>query len=162
MSCSTQLTQIPQLLDGTLRGERASALAAHVVTCEGCRAALLTQRVPQYGLPVSGPEDSEFWGPMDAAILAELESMDRPPAPNPARWLTRRVQTRRVTLLAYAAALMMAVFWGWSRSPAPDHIAVPATATSPALEDNRQPTDAPAERRRRVEPASYVPAHGSL
>jgi len=160
MPCSPHLAHIPQFLDGTLAAERAAELAAHLVSCEGCRAVMLTQRVPQHGLPVSGPDDPEFWGPMEAALLDELDSMERPaPVRRPTRWLTRRVETRRSTLLAYAAALALAVIWGWSRAPAEGvaaEIAVsPSAAEAPTLEPHKR-------ERASAAPAAYVPTHGSL
>ena len=167
MPCSTHLTRIPEFLDGTLATERAAELAAHLVACEGCRAVMLTQRVPQHGLPVSGPDDPEFWGPMDAALLAELDhpgsaTLRSAPVPlmlRPTRWLTRQVPTRRLTLLAYSAALCAAILWGWSRAPLSASSSAP-TASQAAPES---PSLAPRDRERtRAAPASHVPVHGSL
>ncbi len=171
MSCNEHQRRLPAFLDGTLSPEEASPLAAHLMSCDGCRAAMLSERVPQHGLPVSGPSDAAFWAPMDGAILAELDLEESAPPGGVWRWLTGEIPTRRVTMVAYAAALAAALLLalagggaggeaGREASGAPAPASAARTAESaplvPAAEEAVR-AEVPS-----LKPAGYVPVHGSL
>jgi anti-sigma factor RsiW len=105
MSCTRYLTQIQELVDGTLGAIRRADLEAHLETCEDCRALLADlERIRDAAghLGELVPPDGAW-----LQIAGRLRQEGR--AHPPERAATRRFRTGHVAILALAAALVLAV-----------------------------------------------------
>ncbi len=116
MDCGTAHDLLVPWLDGELPPARVDDLATHVDGCARCARALdllerqdAALRVIRPHLPEAG--DDAFWADMDQKLAPELDRLGgAPPAPVPLWRREYRVGT--VGLVAYAAALLLALGWG--------------------------------------------------
>jgi len=131
MSCPRYLTQIQELIDGTIGAIRRADLEAHLETCEDCRALLSDlERIRDAAgqLGELGPPDGAW-----LQIAGRLRQEGRVRLPEPAP--LRRIRSGHMAVFALAAALVLAVGGsllllvpGARRQTAP----APAPATAPA------------------------------
>jgi anti-sigma factor RsiW len=112
-------------------------------------------------------EQDTFWGPMNDAVDA---AWDTPVPAEPTqreRFFRREFRVTPVGLLAYAAALLLALSWGWS-----NHLdAQQAANQADVLRAEQQPSHTPVPSRIASPPASstqpyqpvrYTPRRGTL
>ena len=104
MSCTRYLTQIQELVDGTLGAIRRADLEAHLETCEDCRALLTDlERIRD----VAGHLGE--LAPPDGAWLQIAGRLRQEGRAHPPERVAARRSTRCTSLLALAAALVLAV-----------------------------------------------------
>lgn len=121
MDCGTAQDLMVPWQDGELPPARVDELTEHVDGCARCgrQLELLSrQQLALCGLKPALPElrDDAFWADMDARLSPELDRLGGPPAPQARSGLARReFRVSTVGLVAYAAALLLALGWGWSQ-----------------------------------------------
>jgi len=121
MDCHTVRNLLVPYLDGELAPAQAAWIEAHHEVCEPCCAAtarLEAQSVQLSALPppnMPGGLARDLFAQMDATLEAELDRMERAPAPAPvvAPPPPRFHRVSRVGLAAYATLLGAALAWGW-------------------------------------------------
>ena len=118
MKCRKVRGQIVAWLDEELAPSSVCQLEEHVEHCPQCTALVARYRQQTTTLRACRPERKlqppEFWGEMDDALVQHLQDLE--PSDEPAVPDTRSARRFRVPLtaaLAYAAALLMALCWGW-------------------------------------------------
>jgi hypothetical protein len=134
MSCPRYLTQIQELVDGTIGAIRRADLEAHLETCEDCRALLADlERIRDAAAQLGQlrPPDGAW-----LQIAGRLRQEGGVRLPEPA---SRRIRTGHMAILALAAALVIAVgvslvllVPGARRQTAPAPAPAPTTAPAQA------------------------------
>lgn len=126
MDCRTVRKILVPYCDEELAPADAAWVAEHLEVCPSCASAhsrVAAQshtlaKLPPPPLPeaVTGP----MWAAMDEALEAELAAIDRaaPAAPQAPPPSPARTGSSRVAYLSYAALLLLALAWGWSRHEA--------------------------------------------
>lgn len=169
MDCAHVRGRLVGWLDGELaRGEQ-EQLERHLDGCERCTAeaaryseqqeALLAIKAPQRGLAPG------FWDGMDAVLASELDRQERGVVNTAAVPLwRRRVALSPLTLAAYAAVLLLAVGYGWSKHEEAGQARVDAEVLRVELERQQRlmaesPTRPPSDLYRQV---SYVNPRGTF
>ena len=116
MECIAVAERIAAYLDGQLGAAETEQVDTHLERCETCAetaAALGEQRFA----PLDASEKSRicdadgFWSGMEDRLGRELAAMDVRASPLPV-WHRRRVRLPVPMVMAYAAALLLAVAWG--------------------------------------------------
>jgi len=116
MDCTGVNERIAAYLDGQLAPAETEHVDDHLEGCPNC-VALVEAMAGQDFAPLSTAEKnkicgaSDFWKAMDTSLAPALEQM-APVCAVTQRWTKRRVDLPLPMLLAYAAALSMAVVWG--------------------------------------------------
>lgn len=122
MDCDTLQELLVPFLEGELSPSEQELAEDHLTACARCSdlaSRISSQDAALASLP---PEpdprlsDAAFWGPMTAAVDAAWDARAQAPdgpaaAPEPPR---RELRVTPVGLTAYAAALLLALAWGWS------------------------------------------------
>jgi len=126
-------------MDQELSPGESSQVEAHLGHCSDCTGLQQRFEAQASQLAVLPPDkarsaDPRFWDRMDATLTDELDQFEtvygRPGEPE--SWKRRRVSISMAAVLVYAAALLLAVWWGWSHSEPADTAS--ETAESPTTE----------------------------
>jgi len=116
MNCTDVTERIAAHLDGQLSPGESELVGLHLDGCPDCHA-LTEALMAQDFDPLSQEEKDQgcsadgFWDSMDVALKRELEGIG-PVDAAPGRWRGRRVGLPVSVVLAYAAAMLLAVVWG--------------------------------------------------
>lgn len=169
MDCQTVRDLSIAFLEGELSTGQTDQVAEHIEMCERCAARLaqLDEQGPDLSaLPPSlDPRLGQpgFWDRMEAAVAAEADEVLAPPPP-PVPFWRRPLRVSPLGLLAYAAALVLAVGWGWLQQQDAALATAQAEAMREALQQERRlaaqpPTPVRVEQYR---PVSYTPRRGTF
>jgi anti-sigma factor RsiW len=134
LTCYRTRKKIGAYLDQALDAETASATAAHLASCEGCRREAETLRrlhaLLQRNLAPAQPDWTGFW----QGVVRGIE--DRKTAPMRRHWWQQAWRPRWAVGSALAAALLVTLgVWQFSPSPVPSSAGV--MVTSARTEDPR-------------------------
>ena len=129
MDCRTVRDRISAWEDQELSPGEASQMADHLAHCSECLA--FSQRIQEQSRwladlpPQALPEldDPDFWKPMDDRLAQELDRLEQGSLSveeeNASLWRQRRFSVPLPAVLAYAAALALAVWWGLEQTDEP-------------------------------------------
>jgi anti-sigma-K factor RskA len=111
MACTRYLTQIQEMVDGTLGAIRRAELEMHLDQCEDCRALLddLRRIRDAAGSLDELQAPDRVWLQIAGRLRQEGRLAQTPATPTRRAWTTPGVGRSRVALLALAAALVIAV-----------------------------------------------------
>jgi anti-sigma factor RsiW len=113
--CSQVLVRIVAWLDGELSAADSEAMQQHVDACPPCgdhRGLMERTRPNAEGTapPVLSQED---WAPMHDAVMEAADAQDLADRRRAAGLWVAPMPRDRVVAMAYAAALLLALGWGW-------------------------------------------------
>ncbi len=141
------------LVDGELSPGECSQFEDHIGQCEDCaelRDRFEAQgRVLQLLPPSPHPQMAEpgFWSPMDEALSGELDQLEaralEPGVQEARSWGERRFSVPLPAILAYAGALALAIWWGWSHSDADSSQALEAASPTTSVPVESSPAAEP-------------------
>lgn len=173
MDCDTMRELLVPLLEDELSPSQQQLAAQHLETCADCAA--LASRISSHDAalaslsPDPDPrlDDPAFWAPMNAAVDAAwaARALGDPPGGSASSRLELRVTP--VGMVAYAAALLLALAWGWSNHLDAQHAADQADR----LRAEQQPAVRPATTRietlparttQPYQPVRYTPRRGTF
>jgi anti-sigma factor RsiW len=137
LTCYRTRKKIGAYLDQALDAETASATAAHLASCEGCRREAETLRrlhaLLQRNLTPAQPDWTGFW---QGVVRGIEDQKTARPAPTRRRWWQQGWGPRWAVGSALAAALLVTLgVWQWSPSSVPQTAGV--MVTSARTEDPR-------------------------
>ncbi len=139
MNCTEVTERIAAFLDGQVSPAESEHIAEHLERCTLCHQ-LCDALMRQDFEPLSQEEKDAvcgsggFWDSMDASLESELASMQPDES-------ARSRRTGGVPLsmgLAYAAALLLAVAWGYQHMQRADHAEATAKELQQLLEQERR------------------------
>lgn len=116
MDCAGVSERTAAYLDGQLAPAETEQVDAHLEGCPDC-VSLVEAMAGQDFAPLTTTERgdicgaTDFWAAMDTALAPGLAQM-APACAVTQRWTRRRIDLPLPMLLAYAAALSLAVVWG--------------------------------------------------
>jgi len=156
MNCAEVTERLAAYLDGQLAPADAEHVGEHLYGCTPCHQ-LCDAMMGQNFAPMSQEEmdagcgTEGFWDSMDTALETELASL-APSNQHSAGWRKARLGVPLTVALAYAAALLLAVVWGYQ------HMERARAAEATALQLQQQLEQ---ERRLAAEPQAIprVPAY---
>lgn len=117
MDCVFVRTRVAAFIDGELAPAEVEQFAVHIDRCTVC-AELVVSIEAQRFMPLSTQEKSEmcgspsFWSKMDASLCGELDQMTMQHGSVVRPWYRRSVGMPAPMVVAYAAAMLLAVAWG--------------------------------------------------
>jgi anti-sigma factor RsiW len=169
MDCQTVQDLSIAFLEGELSPGETDQVAEHLEICEACaeRLALFDEQSEDLAALPPPPDprlqQPGFWDRMDAALAEEAAHALAPPAPPVPVW-RRPLKVSPLGLVAYAAALLLAVTWGWLQHQDAQQAAAHAASLETELEQERRlaaqpPTPVRVEQYR---PVSYTPRRGTF
>jgi anti-sigma factor RsiW len=169
MDCQTVQDLSIAFLEGELSHGQTDQVAEHVEICEACAERLSHFDEQSDDLSALPPpadprlDQPGFWDRMDAAVAEEAAEVLAPPPP-PVPFWRRPLRVSPLGLLAYAAALMLAVGWGWMQQRDAAQATAQAEALGEELQQERRlaaqpPTPVRVEQYR---PVSYTPRRGTF
>ena len=116
MDCVVVSSRMAAFIDGELAPAEVEQFAVHIERCELCAQVLIKMEAQRF-MPLSDAEKSaicdgpSFWSKMDVELCAGLDQMSvECVVVTP--WHKRRVGMPAPMILAYAAAMLLAVAWG--------------------------------------------------
>ncbi len=138
MACTRYITQIQEMVDGTLGAIRRAELEMHLQECEDCRALLDDlRRIHDAGASLEALQPPDrVWLQIAGRLRQEGRISETAAGTRPGMSTPRRIGRRQVALLAIAATLVIAVGASlmllWPRTETarpPEQAAAPAPAT---------------------------------
>ena len=171
MDCLTTQERVAAYLDGELAPSEAEQFATHVEQCAVC-AGILKSIQAQCFQPLSAVEraavcgSSDFWEDMDAVLCAELDEKAGGQAVRVRAWYSRRVGMPTPMVMAYAAAMMLAVAWGMQQRERALAAEVSVEHLGHQLEAERrvvsQPLTQPSQSSGKIKVVTYTPQRGTF
>jgi len=169
MDCPTVRDLSIAFLESELSPGETEQVTEHIEHCVACAelmGRLASQEADLAGLPPAPDarlSTPGFWDRMDAALAAESARVLAPPPPAVPVW-RRPLQVSPLGLVAYAAALMLAVAWGWMQHRDATDATARASALQTELEQERRLAAQPPEpvRVEQYRPVSYTPRRGTF
>ena len=117
MDCVTTHERVAAYLDGELAPAEAEQVAIHIEQCSTC-ANMVKSLQAQCFKPLSASEKEfvcarqDFWDDMDAVLCVQMDEMAGGRAVRVRGWYSHRVGMPAPMVMAYAAAMVLAVAWG--------------------------------------------------
>lgn len=117
MDCVVVSSRIAAFLDGELAPAEHQQFSLHIERCEICTQ-MVVQLEAQRFMPLSAEQKSSicgppaFWNDMDSVLCAHMDQMVVEQTISLGPWYRRRVGLPTPMLVAYAAAMVLAVVWG--------------------------------------------------
>ena len=142
MNCAEVTERMAAYLDGQLAPAEAERVGEHLYACTPCHQ-LCDAMMGQDFAPMSVAEKAMvcdtpgFWDAMDDSLEEELAKMS-PTAANASRWPSARLGVPMTVALAYAAALLLAVAWGYQHMERADSAEATAQDLKVQLEQERR------------------------
>ncbi len=142
MNCTDTSDRIAAYLDGQLCPAESEQVGAHLHSCTPCHQ-LCDALMAQDFAPMSQEEKDAgcgatgFWNAMDGCLEAELEGLT-PARPEGAGWGRRKVGLPMSVALAYAAALLLAVAWGYQHMERAEELEATARDLQLQLDQERR------------------------
>lgn len=153
VDCRKVRDRISALVDGELSPGESSQFEDHIDQCEVCSSLRSQFEAQGQALRLLPPETDprlaapEFWAPMDAVLSEEMDRIERETESGELHqstaWGRRRYSVPLPAVMAYAGALALAVWWGWSHADSKSDKDV--EVASPVTELEKQaPSEEPA------------------
>ncbi len=142
MDCDSFRDRVAPFVEGQLGPAESEQMGTHIDRCSHC-ADLITALDQQVFSPLTSEERTRicgvggFWSDMDS-VLAEQMGALHAPRSGSAPWTRRRVAMPVPMIIAYAAALTLAVVWGMSVQQRADRVEVAIEKLSRDLEIERR------------------------
>jgi hypothetical protein len=167
MNCAEITDRIAAYLDGQLCPAESEQVSEHLNGCTPCHQ-LCDCMMAQDFAPLSQEEKDAmcgagFWGPMDTALDKELANLERS-GTDGAGWSKGRVGLPMTVAVAYAAALLLAMAWGYRHMERADDAETTAKDLKIQLDQERRiaaeprvSPEVPAYR-----PVSYTPRRATF
>jgi anti-sigma factor RsiW len=117
MDCVFVSSRIAAFLDGELAPAEVEQFSMHIERCEECIQIVVRLEAQRF-VPLSNQEKTAicgpaaFWGDMDSVLCAHMDQMVVEHTVRLGPWYSRRIGMPTPMLVAYAAAMLMAVAWG--------------------------------------------------
>jgi len=149
MDCAKVSTRIAAFLDGELAPAEVEQFSVHIERCTVC-AQIVIQLEAQRFMPLSCREKSAicekdgFWGEMDSKLCAQLDDMSMPAVVVAVPWYSRSVGLPAPMIVAYAAAMLLAVAWGMQQQERAQSAEVSVDHLGKQLEQERRLVNKPA------------------
>lgn len=173
MDCDTMRELLVPLLEDELSPSQQQLAAHHLETCANCAALASRISSQDAALASLSPDrdprldDDAFWAPMNAAVDAAWDAGARADPPTGPALSRLEMRITPVGMIAYAAALLLALAWGWS-----NHLdAQQAAAQADVLRAEQQPPASPTATRvgtqpsrtaQPYQPVRYTPRRGTF
>lgn len=169
MDCDNTRDLAVPYLEQQLAPAQHDLIRDHLGACVDCSKYVQRLADQQATLDVLRPPadprlaDASFWGPMDEALAAHRATLTSTPAVSVSFW-RRRLEVTPLGLMAYAAALLLALSWGWMQRQAADSAQHQIARAEANLEQERrlQGSPQPLQRSGRYQPVAHTPRRGSL
>lgn len=142
MNCAEVTERLAAYLDGQLAPAEAEQVGEHLYTCTPCHQ-ICDAMMGQDFSPMSAEEmdagcaASGFWDAMDEALEADLATLEKE-AGAVSRWQGARFGVPLTVAMAYAAALLLAVAWGYRHMERADSAEAAAVNLQQQLEQERR------------------------
>lgn len=117
MDCTMVSSRMAAFLDGELNPSDVSRFEMHIQGCNECMQIVVKMEEQRFR-PLSSQERGaicgreSFWGDMDSVLGTHLDQMVLNKTACLGPWHTRRIGLPIPMLVAYAAAMVLAVAWG--------------------------------------------------
>jgi anti-sigma factor RsiW len=117
MDCIVVSSRIAAFLDGELAPAEVEQFSLHIERCEDCTQIVIRLEAQRF-VPLSAREKTSicgppaFWGDMDSVLCTHMDQMVIEQTVCLGPWYSRRIGLPTPMLVAYAAAMLLAVAWG--------------------------------------------------
>jgi len=117
MDCAVVSSRVAGFLDGELAAADHQRIALHLELCDGCTQIVIQMEAQRF-VPLDEKEKASicgrdgFWTDMDSVLMTHMDQMVLTKTACLGPWHMRRVGMPVPMLVAYAAAMLMAVAWG--------------------------------------------------
>ncbi len=172
MDCVTTHERVAAYLDGQLAPAEAEQVASHIERCASC-ASMVKSLQAQCFQPLSAAEKASvcasqgFWDDMDAVLCVEMDEVAGGRAMRVRAWYSRRVGMPAPMVMAYAAAMLLAVAWGMQQRERALAAEVSVEHLGQQLEAERRAVAQPvvpqqAQQGSKVKVVTYTPQRGTF
>jgi len=117
MDCTMVTSRVAAFLDGALVSSESERFVLHIEACTPCSRIVMEIEAQRF-VPLTGQQRQEicdrekFWDDMDSVLGAHMDQMVLAKTACLGPWHRRRVGMPLPMVMAYAAAMLMAVAWG--------------------------------------------------
>ena len=172
MDCTTVASRVAAFLDGELAPADSERFALHLEACDSCTQIVIQLEAQRFS-PLSGEERTsicgrvEFWGDMDSVLGTHMDQMVLAKTACLGPWHSRRLGMPVPMIVAYAAAMLLAVAWGAQQRDRAMTAELANEHLGQQLEQERrlaaQPNVAPANQGKRAfKVVTYTPERGTF
>ena len=173
MDCTVVSSRIAAFLDGELAPADTERFALHIEACEACNQ-MLVQLEAQRFMPLDSREKAmicgriDFWGDMDSVLSTHMDQMVLAKTASLGPWHRRRVGMPVPWVVAYAAAMLLAVAWGVQQRDRAQTAELSSQHLGQQLEQERriaaQPSSTPSKNQsgRTFKVVTYTPERGTF
>ena len=117
MDCTMVTSRVAAFLDGALASSESERFVLHIEACSPCSQIVVEIEAQRFvPLTVEQREDicgrEKFWNDMDSVLCTHMEQMVIAKTACLGPWHRRQVGMPMPMVMAYAAAMLMAVAWG--------------------------------------------------
>ena len=120
MDCTVVSSRIAAFIDGELAPADSERIATHIEFCEVCTQLIIRLEAQRF-VPLDSDEKASicgrdgFWSDMDSVLVTHMDQMVLAKTACLGPWHKRRVGMPVPMIVAYAAAMLLAVAWGYQQ-----------------------------------------------
>lgn len=117
MDCTMVTSRVAAFLDGALGSSDSESFVLHIEACSPCSKIVMEIEAQRF-VPLTLEQKNEicgrekFWDDMDSVLCAHLDQMVLAKTACLGPWHRRKVGLPLPMVMAYAAAMLLAVAWG--------------------------------------------------
>lgn len=117
MDCTTVTSRVAAFLDGELAPADSEHFVLHIEACDQCTQIVIKLEAQRF-VPLNSEERTsicgrvEFWGDMNSVLGTHMDQMVLAKTACLGPWHRRRLGMPIPMVVAYAAAMLLAVAWG--------------------------------------------------
>ncbi len=171
MDCTMVSSRVAAFLDGEMAPGDCERFILHIEACEPCTR-LVARLEAQRFAPLSDDDKtricgrSEFWSDMDSVLGTHMDQMVLAKTACLGPWYSRRVGLPVPMIVAYAAAMMLAVVWGLQQKDRASTAELASEHLGQQLEQERrlaaQPAPVPDQGKTAYKVVNYTPERGTF
>lgn len=171
MDCASVNTRIAAFLDGELSSAESERFASHIESCSSCMQ-LVVRMEEQVFTPLNRDareaicNRDAFWDDMESVLGTHLDQMVLAKTAPSGPWFSRRVSLPVPMIAAYAAAMLLAVVWGWQQQDRASSAELASEHLGQQLESERrlaaQPPALKAPATETFKAVNYTPERGTF
>ena len=172
MDCVVVSSRIAAYIDGELAPAEEEQFTLHIERCDLC-AQLLIRLEAQRFMPLTGQEkaticdSASFWSKMDSDLCSQLDEMAVERVVVSVPWYSRKVGMPAPMVVAYAAAMLLAVAWGMQQQERAQMAEGSVEHLGNQLEQERRLANQPAPSQKssgngRYKVVNYTPQSGTF
>ena len=173
MDCTVVSSRVAAFLDGELAPADSERFTLHIEACEPCTQIVIRLEAQRF-LPLNSNEKAsicsrvDFWVDMDSVLSTHMDQMVLAKTACLGPWHKRRVGMPIPLVVAYAAAMLLAVAWGMQQRDRAQTAELSSEHLGQQLEQERrlaaQPSTAPTKGTsgRAYKVVTYTPERGTF